>query len=257
MSNNTSGLPNLPNQNEHKSANLDVVQSNKILYITIGLIIVLAAALVLTNKGIIDLTGKVVEPVNASELNIGSSPVLGNADAPITIYEFSDFSCPYCAAADGENQQAIAYLQAMDKTWQAPIPNLIKNYVETGKVKLVFKYYPGHGAGKAAHIISLALADQNPTLFWKFHDLAFANQADTGDIVKMKALAESLGANMTQLESDITSGKYDSQLSEDIAMAKSNGIKGTPSFIINGNLVAGAQSYSSFKQIIDAQLKRI
>lgn len=253
----TNELPNLPEQKEHKSANLDVVQSNKILYLTIGIIIILGIVLVLTNKGIIDLTGKVVNSANTSELSIGNSPVLGNTNAPITIYEFSDFSCPYCAAADGENQQAVSYLQAMDKSWQAPIPNIIKDYVETGKAKLVFKYYPGHGAGKSAHIVSLALANQSNNLFWKFHDLAFANQADTGDLVKMKALAESIGANMTKLNSYIESGAYEAQLTEDISMGKSNGIKGTPSFIIDGNLIAGAQSYSTFKQVIDALLKRI
>jgi protein-disulfide isomerase len=255
----TNDLPNLPEQKDNKISNPDVAQSNKIIYITIALIIVLAAALILTNTGILNLSGKVVTDTNAttSDLSIRTSPVLGNASAPITIYEFSDFSCPYCAAADNENSQAISYLKSINSNWQAPLPNIIKTYVETGKAKLVFKYYPGHGQGKAAHIVSLALANQSSALFWKFHDLAFANQADTGDIVKMKALAESLGANTTQIESYIASGVYETQLNDDIAMAKSNGVKGTPSFIINGNLIAGAQSYSTFKQVIDSELKRV
>lgn len=253
----TNELPNLPGNQDKSIENhreIEIKQSNKVLYLSIGLVIVLIVALFTNGFGIIKSpTGKVID--NPTGLSIGNSPYLGNISAPVTIYEFSDFSCPYCAAADGEQQQYINALKYGNPNWEAPIPNIIKDYVETGKAKIVFKYYPGHGSGKPALVVGYALADQSDDLFWKFHNLAFQNQANTGDLVKMKALAESLGANMTRLNADIESGKYESQMNEDIATGKTAGIKGTPSFIINGEVVVGAQSYSAFKQVIDKALK--
>ena len=76
--------------------------------------------------------------------------VKGSANAPITIIEYSDPSCPFCAAAAGKNQQVIDYLKSRDPSWEAPVPKIIKNYVDTGKVKLVFRYFPGHGKGAEA-----------------------------------------------------------------------------------------------------------
>jgi len=233
---------------------LDSKQANTTLAISLAVIVLLITALLTNGFGFFNTTGSVIE--NSASLQIGNSPVLGNQSAPLTIYIFTDFSCPYCAAAVGENQLAISYLKQSDSNWEAPIPNIIKDYVETRKAKIVFKYYPGHGAGKAAQIVALALFDQNPEWFWKFHDLTFANQNDAGDLVKMKALAASLGANMQKLETDINSGIYEERLQNDIDMAKANGIQGTPSFIINGQTLIGAQSYSKFKKVIDSQLSQ-
>src|SRR3989344_7581290 len=145
--------------------------SNKTLIIT-GIVVALLVVGLITN-GFGLLTGGVIQ---TSQLEIGNSPVLGNANAPVTIYEFSDFSCPYCAAAEGYNQPVISSLKARDSSWEAPFPKIVEEYVNTGKVKIVFKYSPGHGTGVPAHLIALALQEQN--LFWKFHEEAFANQQD-------------------------------------------------------------------------------
>jgi len=233
---------------------IDIQQSNKVLIVSLIVIAVLVTALLTNGFGLLGKsTGNVIS--ESTSLQIGSSPVMGNSSAQVTIYEFSDFSCPYCAAADGENPLAMSYLKQSEPGWQAPLPNIVKDYVQTGKVKIVFKYFPGHGQGKVAQIVALALADQNSSLFWKFHDLAFANQADTGDIVKMKALAKLLGADMQTLEKSISSGIYEQRLQDDINMAKANGIQGTPTFVINGQTLVGARSYSKFKSIIDSELK--
>jgi protein-disulfide isomerase len=198
------------------------------------------------------LTGKTIS--DQSILKIGDSPVLGDLKAPVTIYEFTDFSCPFCAAADNYNQEVIDYLKKQDSTWQAPIPKIEENYVKTGKVKIVFKYYPGHGAGMAAQAVGLALNEQG--LFWKFYDAAFENQQDTGDITKMKDLAKSLGADMDKLNTFLNAKKYESTLNDDIAMAKAAGIKGTPTFVINGQVIKGAESYSEFAKVIDQELAK-
>lgn len=226
-------------------------KANTVLYIALAIIVILAIALFTNGFGLFSHK-KVTANI---PLEIDDSPVLGNVSANVTIYEFSDFSCPFCAAADNSNQEYISALESKDPNWQAPIPFIISNYVNTGKVKLVYKYYPGHGSGKAAEVVGFALKDQSEDLFWKFHDLAFANQNDVSDLVKMKAIAQQLGANMTQLTNDIDSGKYDAQLTNDTNMGISNGVTGTPSFFVNGQLIEGAQSAAYFKTVIDKALE--
>ncbi|MEK6892988.1 MAG: thioredoxin domain-containing protein [Nanoarchaeota archaeon] len=224
-------------------------ESNKKIII-IGIIIAFFAIALFTNG--FGILGLIISPNENTLLEIGGSPVLGNTDAPVTIYEFSDFSCPACALAAGYNQEAIAALKSKDASWEAPLPKIKETYVQEGKVKIVFKYFPGHGTAKAAHLVALALSEQG--LFWQFHDKAFENQADTGNIEKMRAIAQEIGANMKKLDEAIKFGKGEELLKKDIAMGKSAGIKGTPSFIINGKLISGAESFAEFKKVIDKEL---
>lgn len=223
-------------------------RSNKALLIT-GIVILIALAVLTRGFGLIGLV------ISTQALEIGESPVLGDANAPITIYEFTDFSCPYCAAAVGENENVINYFKGKDSNWQAPIPNIIKDYVETGKVKIVFKYYPGHGTGMAAQTVGYALQEQG--LFWQFEQEAFANQAMVSDLAKMEIIAIQLGADIVKINEFIASGKATELANKDIKMAKSNGVTGTPVFFINGREIKGAQSYSAFKKIIDEELAKI
>jgi len=185
------------------------------------------------------------------EIPIGDSPVLGNADAPLTIVEFSDFSCPYCGAASGQAKDMVDYMKQNDPTWVAPVPEIIKDYVNTGKAKLVYKYSIGHSGAKPATLVAFCLNDQG--LFWEMHDLAFANQDDVEDLSKMKMLAQSIRADMTKLNSCLDSNKYDSKLDEDEALGQQIGIGGTPAIYSNGIKVAnGAESYVKVKQAIEA-----
>jgi protein-disulfide isomerase len=228
---------------------IDKNESNKALWITGIIVVILVIGLITNGFGLLT---KLNQPSNKINLEIKDAPVLGDVNAPVTMYVFSDFSCPYCSAADGKNIQVITQFQKSDPSWTAPIPGVINDYVNSRKVKLVFKYAQGHGTGQAAHLVAWCLNDQN--LFWKFHDLAFENYEETGDIIKMKDLAESLGADMTQLNTCLDSKKYNYLLTEDSQMASSNGITGTPSFIINGKLIEGAVSFNDIKKVIDKSL---
>lgn len=192
----------------------------------------------------------------SSKLSIGNSPVLGNASAELIIYEFSDFSCPFCAAAEGKNQDVINMLKSRNPEWEAPLPKIKEEYVNTGKAKLVFKYFPGHGEAQAAHAVALGLNEQNPELFWKFAEKAFSEQSGLNNLGKMMSWAISLGANETQLNNYLASKKYEVQLSADIKMGQDNNIKGTPTFIINNQIIEGAQSFDVFKKVIDEELSR-
>jgi protein-disulfide isomerase len=197
-----------------------------------------------------------------STLSIGNSPVLGDKNAPVTIYEFSDFSCPFCAAASGQNQdlsaqQAVNFIKSTAPDWEAPLPGIVKEYVLSKKVRIVFKYFPGHGEGLAAHAVGIALTEQGNEFFWKFYALAFANRAETGDLVKMEALAKLTGADMAKLEIALTNTtKINEQLTSDIKEASANTVTATPVFFVNSQRVEGAQSFSTFKEIIDKELKK-
>lgn len=188
---------------------------------------------------------------------VGNAPVKGSATAKVTIVEFSDPSCPFCAAANGDNQEVIDYLKTRDPSWVAPLPNIMRDYVDTGKVKIAFKYYPGHGKGIDAMKIMWCSEDQGK--FWEVQDAMFAHQElmEASDVAGLKKLATDLGVNSASLDACLASGKYNSRLQSDAAEGAAAGLDGTPTFYVNGMPVGGAASYPSFKQVIDVELAAV
>ena len=187
---------------------------------------------------------------NQNYLQISSDePIKGNLQAPTTIIIYSDPSCPFCAAATGQNEQVISLLKSKMPDWQAPLPNIIKNYVDNGKVKLVFRYSPGHGTGEEAMKILFCANEQNK--FWELHDAVFAHQEIVDNPEQVKLLAQNLNLDMTKLNNCYSSNKYASKLKQDTASAQALGVKGTPAFLINGQLISGAQPYQAFEKILN------
>jgi protein-disulfide isomerase len=187
-----------------------------------------------------------------------TDPVMGSADAKLTIIEFSDPSCPFCGGASGFNQQVVQYLQGKDPTWTAPEPGIITDFVKTGKVKLIFKYYPGHGSG--AEAMKLALCANEQGKFWEAHDIFFSNQDKMNDTAALEGLMGNIsGIDATKLKGCYDAKKYDDALQADIAAGTAAGMQGTPSFYIGTEkagykAVVGAQSYKTLKTTIDAAL---
>ena len=142
------------------------------------------------------------------------------------------------------------------EAWFAWIPsfvtNMIDDYVKTGKVKFVAKYMQGHSGGHPAQLVALCLNEQD--LYWDFYPQAFANQADVEDLTKMKALAQTVGADMTELQTCLDSNKYESRFDSEQNEGISAGAQGTPAFFVNGLLVSGAVPYSQVKSVIEAEL---
>jgi protein-disulfide isomerase len=208
-------------------------KSDRALLIT-GIVVALLVLGIIFLPGM--LSGNTINP-NSSLLSQGNSPIIGNENAQVTIYEFTDFSCPFC----------------QDFATQT-LPQIEQNYINSGKVKIVFKYYPGHGQAQSAHVVALALYDLSPALFVKFHNYVFANPQDLDSLTKMKDLAVFLGADRTQLENMMKNKDYFAELKADEAMAKQVGISGTPSFVIGNKLIEGAKPYSSFDSVIKSAL---
>lgn len=171
-------------------------------------------------------------PVNVA----ATGPSLGDEDAPVTIIEFSDFECPFCKRF---NDQTFQQIKA--------------NYVDTGKVRVVFRHYPlpFHANAQKAHEASMCADDQDK--FWEYHDAIFAQQTNLG-VPALKQMAVSLGLNTATFNSCLDSGKYAQYVQDDLAAGSAAGVSGTPSFFVNGQIVVGAQPYSAFQQAIEAAL---
>ncbi|MBI4697556.1 MAG: thioredoxin domain-containing protein [Nitrospirae bacterium] len=164
---------------------------------------------------------------------IGNSPVNGNKKAPVTIVEFSDFQCPYCAQLQPTLKEVlIAYPK---------------------DVRLVFKQYPlpFHAQARNASKASLAAGEQGK--FWEMHDLIFENFSQLGED-KFRELAGKIGLNVEKFMADYQSNKYDQQIELDMNTARSVGVTGTPTLFINGKRVM-RRSVEDFKDTINNILK--
>jgi len=229
--------------------------------ITTVVLIVLLAFFAFRNTGVgtTTPTGQVVADVPTAAKATTLAPlaaddvVKGSAKAPVTVILYSDPSCPFCGAAAGENQQVIDYLRQRDPSWVAPVPKIIENYVNSGKVKLVFRYFPGHGTGENAMKVMLCANEQGK--FWELHDEIFANQDKVEDLDQVKTMARGLGIDITKIDTCLSSKKYDQKIAKDIASGTAAGVQGTPDSFVNGQEVGGAQSFTAFDSAIKAALQ--
>ena len=172
------------------------------------------------------------------DISLDNDPVLGNKDAPVTIVSFEDYQCPYCGRA-----------------FQQTFPLLKKDYVDTGKVKMVFRDYPlpFHPNAEPAAEASECAHEQGK--FWEFHDGLFNNQESLGTEFYMK-LAGDLKLDTAKFKQCIESGKYKQEVQDDFSYGSQVGVSGTPTFFVNGIMLVGAQPYQAFQQVIEAELKK-
>lgn len=188
-------------------------------------------------------------------LNVGNAPVKGPKDAKVTVIIFSDPSCPYCGAAAGTAAEVVAYMKQKSPTWEPAVPGIIKEYVNTGKARIAFKYFPGHGKGVDAMEMMWCANEQGK--FWEMHDVMFANQKlmESGDVAGLKTTALTVsGLDKDKFETCVAGEKYKDQYNSDTQEGSAAGVSGTPAFFVNGILISGAQPFSTLKQAIDAEL---
>jgi protein-disulfide isomerase len=140
-------------------------------------------------------------------------PPLGSPDAPVTLVEFSDFTCPYC-------QLVRPALEA---------------FVEARKerVKLVFKPFPIESHPGALELAQAAEWARDAKLFWPMHDALFASPGSHG-VDELAELARELGGDPESLRAALADGRYLARIRESQAEARAAGIKGTPSLFLNG-----------------------
>lgn len=183
-------------------------------------------------------------------------PTLGSPDARVTVIEFSDFQCPFCGAVAGENREVIDYLRSKDPSWEPIVPNL-KPYIEAGQVKFVFRNFAFLGP-ESEWAAEAAECAHEQGQFWKYHDKLFANQRGENEGAfnkdNLKRFAAELGLDTKAFNRCLDSGRYAQEVQDDKEEGQRLGVRGTPAFFINGELVSGAQPFSAVKQMIDSEL---
>jgi predicted DsbA family dithiol-disulfide isomerase len=160
-------------------------------------------------------------------------PSRGDAKAPITIVEFSDFECPFCGRAE----------------------DAVKKVLSTygGKVRLVYRDYPLPFHGHAQKASEAALCAQDQGKYWEMHEKLFANQRAL-EVAQLKQHAKELGLEAGKFDKCLESGEKKAEVDASKKAGEEAGVNGTPAFFINGRPLSGAQPYEKFKEIIDHEL---
>lgn len=189
-------------------------------------------------------TGAQATPVPGQKVNVsaGHLPILGKSDAKVTVIEFADFRCPFC-----------------EKFFTDSEPSILSDYVNTGKVKFAFRHYAFLGPASTVAANAAECANEQ-NKFWDFHNYLYKNQPSESDtsmytVNNLSTIAGNLGMNASQFSSCLSSNKYQKNVDADFADGQKAGVSGTPTLFINGQMMVGAQPYTSFKQTIDQALK--
>ena len=204
-------------------------------------------------------TGGVVPPkqVNVKDVSItASDPYIGKANAPLTMVYWSDYQCPFCKAVEVGGVPQIPI--------DPSLPSLIKDYVDTGKLKIVFKDYPflGQDSTTAAEY-EHAVWELYPDKFYTWREAMFKAQDDEGDqgfgdADSIDALIKKLpGFDAAKIKALVAQKKseYDTAAAADQQEGSKFGVQGTPGFIVGTQSIDGAVPLAQFKAAIDSQLK--
>jgi protein-disulfide isomerase len=169
-----------------------------------------------------------------AEVAIAGAPIRGPENAPVTLVEFSDFQCPYCARA------------------QPTLLKVMEAYPD--QVKLVYKDFPlPQLHPQAPKVAEAARCAGEQDSYWAYHDALFEDAKDlTPD--KLKRYAADLKLDTAAFDACLDSGKYAAAVQKDMAQGAQLGVNSTPSFFINGRFLSGAQPFSAFQTLIDEVL---
>ena len=182
-------------------------------------------------------------PVRTS---VADAPMLGRADAPVTLVEFSDYQCPFCQRFFATTLSAIR-----------------KQYVDTGKVRYVFRDFPLDQLHPQARMAAEAVhcAGEHGK-YWEMHDLLFQNQKALA-LPQLAGYALTVGLDGVTFEECLSSGKYAARVDRGLADGAAVGVQGTPTFVVGktkpgdvveGTPIRGAQPLETFRRIIDQWL---
>ncbi|HLD70520.1 MAG TPA: DsbA family protein [Negativicutes bacterium] len=188
-------------------------------------------------------------------VSMDDDAVLGNANASVTLIEFSDYECPFCK-----------------RHFTDVYPQIKKDYIDTGKVKMVFRDFiavPSHNplATTQAEAAQCAKDQGGDSAYFAFHDQIFAKTTSNGNgmpVSELSNIARAVGLNVGTFDQCVSSRKFKAEVEKDQADGAAAGITGTPSFVVGkssadgkvtGKIIVGAQPYSAFQAAIEEALK--
>jgi len=192
----------------------------------------------------VDLTVDPVQEV-VSKIDTGdSNPSRGPKDAAVTIVEYSDFQCPFCARAE----EIVA-------------GEVLKAYGD--KVRFIYKQFPLssiHPWAEPASLVGLCIyKSAGNDAYWKYHEAVFKAQKDVPNEepeAKLLAMAKDAGADPAKVKECLEKGETKPILDAGMAEAEAIEVNSTPTFFINGKRLSGAQSLDAFKVVIDPELAK-
>jgi protein-disulfide isomerase len=176
--------------------------------------------------------------------NDGEAAVLGSPDAPLTMLEFTDFQCSYC------RQYALQTL-----------PRIHKAYIDTGRVRYVVKDFPLPNHNNAQKAAEAAHCAGEQGAYWDMHYYLFQAQQQWAALAPEKAVdafatyAQDLGLDGAAFASCLASDQFAGQVRQDLWEGQRAGIEGTPSFLIDGQVLAGALTFERFQVAIELALE--
>jgi len=196
-----------------------------------------------------EMKPKPPKPFEPTDVAIAGSPFRGSATAKVTVVEFTDYQCPFCS-----------------RHVKNTLPQLLKEYVEAGKVKYVLREFPLtsiHPRAARASEAALCAGDQGK--YWEMHEKLFDNQKKLGE-EDLLAYGKSLSLNEAELKKCLDEKKYEKRIQADIQDGAKAGVRGTPSFLVGltdpkdstkiraTKFLRGAQPFEAFKQAFDELL---
>lgn len=176
------------------------------------------------------------QDLSAVPLEQGKSYARGAENAPVVIYQFSEFQCPFCARVEPAVEQ------------------ILRDY--GSRVKIIFKNFPLRFHQYAQMASEAALAAGAQGKFWEMHKLLFENR-DRLQREDLENYAKRIGLNMDEFNRALDEHSFQAQVEEEMTQGKTLGITGTPTFVINGKILRGAQPYGNFKAEIDDALDTV
>ena len=186
--------------------------------------------------------GTTTQPVYANVSN-GHIPPLGSSNAKVKIIEFADLRCPYC-----------------DAWFKDVLPQIKKNYIDTGKVELYFRHFAFLGSASTLAANGAECANEQGK-FWDYYDYMYTNQPDESDtsmytVDNLTSVASQLGMDSSQFNTCLSGNKYNNNVTADYNDGTKAGVSGTPTFYVNGYQIVGAEPYSVFQKAIDDALAK-
>lgn len=182
------------------------------------------------------------EPSGPVEVDLGDAFSIGAEDAPLVLVEFTDFQCPFCS-----------------RHFAQTFPQIKADYIDTGKVRYVFKDFPLtniHPQAEKAAEAARCAGEQDAYLV--MHELLFTRQDEWSGRSDAEGLfvsfAEGAGLDADLFSECLASGRYSEAVSADLEQGIRLGINGTPAFFLNGNYISGAQPFAVFQEAIESLL---
>jgi len=222
--------------------------NNKFLPIAVVVAGLLIAGAVLWNgsRSATAPTGTSAAAADIKNIKTDSDPFIGKVDAPVTIVEWSDFQCPFCKNFELNT-----------------LPQIIKEYVDTGKVKIMFMDFAFLGndsttAGEYNRAVWKLYPDAYfawRTAVYNAQDAENSGFGNAASIDKLNATIAGIDATKVAADVKANTSAYRAQMEADKAEAQKIGINATPSFVIGTQVIAGAYPYATFQSALDAVLK--